>query len=43
MRGLPTPSLRHALCITPDDGDGNDEEPFAHKRMTSVGWCAVLV
>ena len=36
MRDLPTPSLRHAWGITPDDGDG-DEHPLARKRMAVQG------
>ena len=33
MRDQPTPSLRHAPGITPDDGDGDDEHPLARKRV----------
>ena len=33
MQDLPTPSLRHARGITPDDGDGDDEHPLARKRL----------
>ena len=33
MQDLPSPFLRHARGITPDDGDGDDEHPLARKRM----------
>ena len=37
MRALPSPSLRHARCITPDDGDDDDEYPFARKSTKIQG------
>ena len=37
MYDLPTPSLRHARGITPDDGDGEDEHPLARKRTKVQG------
>ena len=37
VRALPSPSLRHARGITPDDGDDDDEYPFARKRMKIQG------
>ena len=33
MQDQPTPSLRHARGITPDDGDGDDERHLAGKRL----------
>ena len=33
MQDQPTPSLRHARGITPDDVDGDDEHPLARKRL----------
>ena len=33
MQDQPTPSLRHARGITPDDGDGDDEHSLARKRL----------
>ena len=33
MQDLPTPSLRHACGMTPDDGDGDDKHPLARKRL----------
>ena len=33
MENLPSPSLRHARGITPDDGDRDDEHPLARKRL----------
>ena len=33
MQDLPSPSLKHARGITPDDGDGDDEHPLPRKRM----------
>ena len=33
MRDLPTPSLWHACGITSDDGDGDNEDLLARKRV----------
>ena len=33
MQDQPTPSLRHARGITPDEGDEDDEHPLARKRL----------
>ena len=43
MRDLPSPSLRHAWGITPDDGDGDDERPLARKRIQIQGVIAACV
>ena len=36
MQGPPSPPLRHARGITPDDGDGDDEHPLARKRLSGA-------
>ena len=45
MQDLPSPSLRHARGIIPDDGDGDDEhaqtleDPGPHHRPASITGC----
>ena len=37
MQDQPTPSLRHARGITPDDGDGDDEHPPGPETLEDSG------